>query len=341
MNEAVLEELLVVITPLIHKQDTVMREAISPRNRLAATLHFLATGNTFVELSYSTRIAHNTLSQLVIETLKAIVSALEGKELTCPSTPSEWETVAEQFHAQWQFPHCIGALDGKHINFRPARAEGSAYRNYKNTDSIILLALVNANYQFLFVDIGRNGRMHDSTVFRESVLFQQLSSGALNLPEPCSLPGDNILLPYAIIADDAFPLKSNIMKPYPGRNLTYEKKVFNYRLSRARRIVENAFGILVHRFRILLNIIPLSVEKVELIVYACCLLHNFLIRRNAQWYMSPERMQQCAQTNLQNVYQQDGNPVCNVAMSVRDNFKSYFNGIGAVSWQDLAVKKGN
>lgn len=73
MNEAVLEELLVFITPLVLKQDTVMREVIPPRIRLAAALHFLATGNTFVELSYSTRIAHNTLSLLIIETLRAIV----------------------------------------------------------------------------------------------------------------------------------------------------------------------------------------------------------------------------------------------------------------------------
>ncbi|XP_070167466.1 putative nuclease HARBI1 [Polyergus mexicanus] len=222
MDEEVLEELLAAITPLIQKQDTVMREPITPRNRLAATMRFLATGNIFVDLSYSTRIAYNILSRLIIETLKAIVIVLEGEVLMCPSTSSEWEASAGQFHAQWQFPHCIGALDGKHVNFRPPRADGSFYRNYKNTDSIILLALVNANYQFLFVDIGRNGRMHDSSVFQKSVFSQHLSPGALNLPMPHPLPGGNVSLSYVIVADDAFPLKSNIMKPYPGRNVTYD-----------------------------------------------------------------------------------------------------------------------
>jgi len=282
MEQYVLEELLELITPLIKKKNTVMREAISPRDRLSITLRYLATGNSFQDLSYSTRIAPNTLSKLVPETLKAIIKVLGDKVINCPSVSMEWQVVAEKFNALWQFPHCIGALDGKHINFRPSRKEGSMYRNYKGRDSIVLLGLVDAEYKFLFVDIGRNGRMHDASIFRESPLATQLYSGTLNLPVPSPLPGFNINMPFVIVADDAFPLKTNIMKPYPGRTLDIEKKIFNYRLSRARRTVENAFGIMANRFRILLSTISLSVEKVELITYACCVLHNFLLEKKAQ-----------------------------------------------------------
>lgn len=270
MEQCVLDELLQLITPYIEKQNTIMREAISPRDRLSITLRFLATGNTFLNLSYSTRIAPNALSQLISETLKAIVTVLGNKVIVCPSTAMEWQIVVEKFNTWWQFPHCIGALDGKHINFRPSRKEESVYRNYKGRDSIVLLGLVDAEYRFLFVDIGKNGRMHDASIFRESPLAIQLYSQTLNLPLPSLLPEYYIHLPYVIIADDVFPLKVNIMKPYPGRGLTFEKKIFNYRLSRARRTMENAFGIMANRFRILMNVIPLSVEKVELITYTCC-----------------------------------------------------------------------
>ncbi|XP_018407677.1 PREDICTED: uncharacterized protein LOC108783575 [Cyphomyrmex costatus] len=342
MEQYVLEELLQLVTPYIQKQNTVMRQAISSRDRLSVTLRFLATGNTFQDLSYSTRIAPNTLSQIIPETLKAIITVLDSKVIVCPSTVMEWQVVADKFNTWWQFPHCIGALDGKHINFRPPRKEGSMYRNYKGRDSIVLLGLVDAEYRFLFVDIGRNGRMHDASVFRESSLATQLYSETLNLPLPSPLPGYDIPLPYVIVADDAFPLKVHIMKPYPGRDLTFQKKSFNYRLSRARRTIENAFGILANRFRILMNIIPLSVEKVELITYACCVLHNYLIDKKVSWYVPLELKNRTdiIQPNLSGISRQGGNHCSNTANTIRDQFCEFFNTVGAVPWQEKYVQEG-
>ncbi|XP_036150712.1 uncharacterized protein LOC118648501 [Monomorium pharaonis] len=204
MEQLVLEELLHAVAPLIEKKDTVMRQAIPAQDRLSVTLRYLATGNSFMNLSYSVRIALNTLSQIIPNTLKAIVEVLEKKVFNCPSSPVEWQVLAEKFNIQWQFPHCLGSLDGKRINFRPPRKAGSVYRNYKGKDSIIFLALVDADYNFIFVDVGRNGRMHDASVFRESSLATQLHSGTLNLSLPSSLPGYNVDMPYVIVADDAF-----------------------------------------------------------------------------------------------------------------------------------------
>ena len=79
-----------------------------------------------------------------------------------------------------------------------------------------------------------------------------------------------------IYVDVAFPLRTNLMKPYPFRNLSHDKRVFNYRLSRARRIVENAFGILAQRLRVFLSPIQVAPENVEKITLASCALHNYL-----------------------------------------------------------------
>jgi len=339
-----MEELLNLLIPYIEKKDTVMREAISPRMRLSATLRYLATGNSFQDLAYSTRIAPNTLSKIILETLQAIITVLDKNVIPFLSKPEEWEIIAHKFETMWQFPQCIGAIDRKHILFRPPRSEGSKYRNYKGKDSIILFALVDAEYKFIFVDVGKNGRTHDSAIFRESLLGIKLKENTLNLPQPKTLLSFNFQMPYVIVGDDAFSLHTNLMKPYPDRGLTENRRIFNYRLSRARRTVENAFGILANRFRVLLNPIPLSVEKVEIITYACVLLHNFLLSKNVQCYIPSEYRSEyleIRESGLRSVNQQGGNRSSVAAGEIRDMFTEYFNTTGAVPWQYSAVERGN
>ncbi|XP_026476217.1 uncharacterized protein LOC113381681 [Ctenocephalides felis] len=141
MENGIGNDLLEMVTPYIKKEDTVMRQAISQRDRLCITIRYLATGNSFRDISYSTRVAPNTISQIVRETLEAIITVLQDNFIKFPSSAQEWEAVAHKFETTWNFPHCIGALDGKHIRFRPSRSDGSKFRNYKGYDSIVLLAL--------------------------------------------------------------------------------------------------------------------------------------------------------------------------------------------------------
>lgn len=82
-----------------------------------------------------------------------------------PSTEEEWSHIAEEFYKRWGFPNCLGALDGKHVAFRPLRSEGSRFFNYKAFNSVVLLALVDANKKFIYVDVGALGRISDGGVF--------------------------------------------------------------------------------------------------------------------------------------------------------------------------------
>lgn len=191
-----------------------------------------------------------------------------------PSSAEEWLQVANEFERKWNFPHCIGALDGKHIEIFPPANSGSLYFNYKHFSSIVLLALVDASYRVLYVDIGSYGSLSDGGVFNNSTLYNALENNSLQRPEPALVSGTKIVLPYFIIADDAFPLKKYLLKPYGQKNLSREQRIFNYRLSRSRRTVENFFGHISQRFRVLKQAIMLSPEKVEIITLAICCLHN-------------------------------------------------------------------
>jgi len=112
---------------------------------------------------------------------------------------------------------------------------------------------------------------------------QAFENNTLSVPEARSLPNTNCLLPFSLVGDEGFPLKTYLMRPYAKRNLhSNEQKIFNYRLSRARRVVENAFGILVARWRILQKPIALKLNTVEKIVQAVTCLHNYIIITNLQ-----------------------------------------------------------
>lgn len=115
------------------------------------------------------------------------------------------------------------------------------------------------------MNVGTNGRANDAGIFKDSKLYKSLEKNSLNLPPE-----------HVILGDSAFPLKTYLMKPYAFRNTSKKKTVFNYRLSRARRIVENAFGILVWRFRVFMAPIELKVRTVDHVVLAACSLHNWL-----------------------------------------------------------------
>ena len=124
------------------------------------------------------------------------------------------------------------------VTIRKASNAGSYYDKYKHTHSIILLAIAGPEYECLYADVGSNGRVNDSGVWNKRSLLQAIQNGLLKLPKDGALP-NGVITPYFFVGDDAFALKKFMMKPYHQHNLTADKRVYNYRLSRARRISEN------------------------------------------------------------------------------------------------------
>ncbi|CAH1956573.1 unnamed protein product [Acanthoscelides obtectus] len=125
-----------------------------------------------VEKNYDTFASRHqsTISLIVPEVGEAIISNLMKTCIKLPSSAEEWKRVADEFYIMWDFPFCLGALDGKHVDFEAPKNVRSFYYNYKGRNSIVLLGLVDVNYKFVYVDVGVNGRVSDAGVFRESSL---------------------------------------------------------------------------------------------------------------------------------------------------------------------------
>lgn len=140
------------------------------------------------------------------------------------------------------------------------------------------------------MDIGAEGRRSDGGIFMESKIGRHLVDNTLNLPPPKSIVEDGPRLPFIFVADEAFALSHFMMRPYPrANNLNVQQKVFNYRLSRARRIVECAFGILTARWRIFRRPLSTNIDNAIAIVQASVCLHNFLVQKDIT--VSPQERQ--------------------------------------------------
>lgn len=268
-----------------------------------------------------------------------------------PETSEEWKNISNNYNTRWQFPNCIGAVDGKHVVMVAPPNSGSVYYNYKGTHSIVLMGIADTDYKLIYVDVGRNGRFSDGGVFNRCSFANAMNTNKLNFTEPNALPGRELKVPYVLVGDDAFAMRPNLLKPYSQRGLTMVQRIYNYRLSRARRIIENVFGIMSARFRVLRSPINLSPEKTKKVVLACSVLHNYLINTNKKLYIPfgfTDHYDQNGQL-IQGAWRQDCNtnstffplenatnvniPSAISAKEVQKEFTMYFIEEGEIPWQ--------
>ena len=274
-----------------------------------------------------------------------------------PNNEEDWQELINMTKERWQFQNCFAAADGKHISLRYPPGSGSDFYNYKGFYSVVLLAFVDFDYKLLFAEVGCQGRISDGGAYRSSQFFKALNQQQLGLPPPQPLPRsnddfwfgeDSDCLPVVFVADDAFPLGVHCMKPFSQKGLTDDKRIFNYRLSRMRRISENAFGIWANRFRLFGTTSTLNPSKIEHVVLASLALHNMLRTKSSESY-TPTGFIDFEIENgnvIPGSWREDGmlnniKPIkCQTphrpnltAEKIREKFMIHFNGPGQIPWQ--------
>lgn len=256
-----------------------------------------------------------------------------------PPNKENFVAISDEFYSKWNYPNVIGCIDGKHIRIRCPNRSGSIYYNYKDFFSIVLLALVDANNKFIAIDVGSFGREGDSGIFSRCNLGKAIKENTLQIPSPRKLPGTNVVLPNVVLGDEAFPLLTNLMKPSPRSQTLVDrsKAIFNYRLSRSRRIVENTFGILTNRFRIFSTPIHLNIETVESAVTSACIIHN-MISDEQNWNKISTNVDMVPSDMISIDDYREIETDTLEPKEIRNKFKDYFNNVGAVSWQNDTIR---
>ncbi|XP_044129675.1 uncharacterized protein LOC122922958 [Bufo gargarizans] len=307
-------------------QDTNSRHSILPEELLLVTLRFLATGNSFESLHVEFLLSKFTIAGIVRATCDLIWERLRPTVMPTP-TAETWLDIASHFEVTTQFPNCVGALGGKHIRVRMPPKKGSRPYSLKKYFSVVLLALADSRYHFVAVHTVADASKADPRVLRATRAGQQILTSQLSLPNPRPLPGSTgSPLPFVIVADEAFAVTTNVLKPFPKRGLDARRRIYNNRLSRAQHYVQCAFGILGSKWRVLLRALQLDVDLVESLIKACCILHNYLhVHEAADVESTPviERARDCF-PEMPDVS----------APQVRDMFADYFmSPEGTVPWQ--------
>lgn len=351
MPPEMFDELLDRVGPRLQKKFTNFRQPLCPGLKLALTLRHLASGDRYNSMRFQWRVPHNTISVVVRQVCQALIDEYVADVMPLPTEAEQWTRIADDFMDRWQIPNTLGALDGKHVACKCPTGSGSLYFNYKKYYSVVLLALVDADYKFIWADIGGRGAASDSQLWNMSDLkatIENTDENLLNLPAPRPVPHDNTDIPFFIIGDDAFALRPTLMKPYSHRKMTRPERIFNYRLSRGRRVVENAFGILANRFQVLLHTMQQQPATVRLIVTTCLILHNLMriryptIHQNlldrevdgeiipGEWRIGLQ-MRDCVHVKGANRDNREGK-------KQRNLLKHWVNSpAGAVPWQDRSV----
>ena len=336
------------LTPILAKKETNCRLPLAVGLKLAVTLRFLATGNTYTSLQYSFRVSKSAISRFVPEVCQAIIDTYKNETLVCPTTPEDWNKVASDFARKWNYYNCGGALDGKHVAIQKPKHGGSLFYNYKKFHSIVLMALADANYKFLYVDVGAEGSAGDGGTWYKCTLHDAIERNRDGFPEDRPLPNDDTPIPFHIIGDDAFALKKTLMKPYSHQSQVEHEKIFSYRLSRARRVVENAFGLLTSRLRVFGTTMQLQPSVVKIITMCGCVMHNLILNRyphlpvevdheDEEHNVIPGAWRE-DNNGLEGLYNPRGQNYATQPKQMRDHLAHYYSSeVGAVPWQENMV----
>ena len=214
--------------------------------------------------------------------------------------------------------------------------------------------MCDADYNVIWLDVGGEGSCGDAGVFEASGAKQALENNSLNFPAPEPLYFAGRSVPFFGAGDNAYPQRTYLMTPYYGLHLTLAMRIFNYRLSRARRVIENVFGIMAHKWRCILGCFQQKPEVVGWIVQTAACLHNlqrlrydYASSRNDYDYIDEQGIFQAgrwradapaiAAMNVQPGY---GNGASGLreGKELRDYLADYFCGPGQVSWQLRAIQ---
>ncbi|XP_005089117.1 uncharacterized protein LOC101849971 [Aplysia californica] len=275
----------------------------------------------------------STVRDILYETCNVIWDELKATELPELTSDSfKFKEIAMGFAQRWNFPHVLGAIDSKHIKVKCPPNSGSTYFDNKQTFSIVLQGICDAQSNFIAFDVGDFGRHSDGGVLEHSAFGRAFYSNNLPIPPDESICGSDPL-PYVFLGDEAHPLLRNMMRPFPRRGLDNVQRIYNYRHSRARRSIKCAFGIMAAKWSVLKTTLNMKPETAVKVVLSCCALHNFVRKRDE------DENSDLIDDNDNSLFQMEADTSATIgrpgqqALDIRNEFAELFLFTLSVPWQ--------
>ncbi|XP_070406843.1 uncharacterized protein [Nothobranchius furzeri] len=247
MSEETFSCLCSTLRPAMQKRNTNFRACVPLRKRVAIALWKLANNSEYRSIWLLFGVSTTSVCCCVQDFCKAV----------CKILPAE----------------CVGAIDGSHIPIIAPQEFHTDYFNRKGWHSIIIQGIVDGRGMFWNVNAGQPGSLHDPRVLRLSTFWDLVAHGQLHPTSTKNIEGINV--GFYVLGDSAYPLQNWLLKPFSDNGrLTAEQQAYNRKTSRARVVVENAFGRLKGRWRCLLKRNDSDVELLKYMVLTCCVLYN-------------------------------------------------------------------
>lgn len=324
MSRATFTMLCDKLRPYSSKKDTRLRKCIAMERRIALCIWRLATNSSYREIGHLFGVSTASACIITNSICSTLVKYIMPRYVRLPQGDRVMQTV-NGFEDRWGFPQCFGAIDGTHIPIIAPQQYHSDYFNRKGWHSVVMQGIVDHSYRFTDVLIGWPGRVHDARIFANSSIYRSGNSGSLFPVSEFARDINGVKVPLLLLGDPAYPLLEWLMKPFQENgHLSREQRAFNYRLSRARMVVENAFGRLKGRWRCLLKRNDASIVNVPTIVGACVTLHNLCeIQSDAfdnDWFCSDSEQPAISQGSSQSVV-----AMRHQASGIRNALVSYFS----------------
>ncbi|CAK9136659.1 unnamed protein product [Ilex paraguariensis] len=266
------------LSSVVAKENTMLREAVPVRQRVAVCIWRLATGEPLRLVSKRFGLGISTCHKLVLEVCSAIRTVLMPKYLQWPDEESS-RRIKDEFETISGIPNVVGSMYTTHIPIIAPKISVAAYfnkrhteRNQKTSYSITVQGVVDPNGVFTDVCIGWPGSMPDDQVLEKSALFQRANGG--------------IMKGVWIVGGSGYPLMDWVLVPFTQQHLTWTQHAFNEKIGEVQRVSKEAFARLKERWCCLQKRTEVKLQDLPVVLGACCVLHNICEMRNED--MDPE-----------------------------------------------------
>ncbi|KAF9683165.1 hypothetical protein SADUNF_Sadunf05G0184100 [Salix dunnii] len=278
MSKATFDLICMELDSAVTKKNTMLRDAIPVRQRIAVCIWRLATGEPLRLVSKRFGLGISTCHKLVLEVCSAIKNVLMQKFVQWPDE-EKMKMIKGEFESMSGVPNVGGSVYTTHVPIIAPKVNVSAYYNKKHTErhqktsySMTVQGVVDSKGVFTDVCIGYPGSMPDDKVLEESALFKRASRGDLK----------NVWL----VGNSGLPLMDWVLVPYTHQNLTWTQHNFNEKIGDIQKVSKEAFARLKGRWSCLQKRAEVKLQDLPAVLGACCVLHNICEMRNEE--MDPE-----------------------------------------------------